>query len=85
MFLVGRAIQGAGGSGILLMVEIIIADLAPVKKRPQYIGMMMGISGIGSIVAPTIGGAIADRTTWRWVIKFPNLRAKISRLFKKKC
>ncbi|KAB5518925.1 major facilitator superfamily domain-containing protein [Coniochaeta sp. 2T2.1] len=67
MFLVGRALQGAGGSGILMITEIIMADLAPVKARAAFIGMIMGIAGIGSIVGPSMGGAIVQNASWRWV------------------
>ena len=67
MFLVGRALQGAGGSGILMMTEMVVADLAPVKARAAFIGMIMGIAGIGSIIGPSMGGAIVQNTSWRWV------------------
>ena len=67
MMIVGRAIQGFGGSGLLLMTEIIIADLVPVRLRAQYLGALMSLSGIGSMVGPVIGGLFVEYSTWRWV------------------
>lgn len=46
---------------------MIIADLAPVRYRPKYIGMIMGVSGIGSMIGLSLGGAIVQHTTWSWI------------------
>ncbi|KAH8881055.1 MFS general substrate transporter [Thozetella sp. PMI_491] len=63
----GRSIQGMGGSGLLMMTEIIIADLVPVRLRGQYMGMMLSVSGLASLAGPSIGGLLVQYSTWRWV------------------
>ncbi|KIM97836.1 hypothetical protein OIDMADRAFT_203035 [Oidiodendron maius Zn] len=66
MLIVGRAVAGMGGSGITNGALTIIALCAPMEKRPVYIGIMMGISQLGIMIGPLIGGAVTQYATWRW-------------------
>ncbi|KAL2258303.1 hypothetical protein VTK26DRAFT_8430 [Humicola hyalothermophila] len=67
MLIAGRAIQGAGSGGIVLTVNIIVSDLVPLRRRGQYMAVILAIFGVGVAVGPFVGGAIAQNTTWRWV------------------
>ncbi|KAK0652671.1 major facilitator superfamily domain-containing protein [Cercophora newfieldiana] len=67
MLIAGRAIQGAGSGGIVLTVNIIVSDLCPLRKRGQYMAVILAIFGIGVALGPFVGGAIAENSTWRWV------------------
>ena len=67
MLIAGRAIQGAGSGGIVLTVNIIVSDLCPLRKRGQYMAVILAIFGLGVAIGPFVGGAIAERSTWRWV------------------
>ncbi|KAI0109859.1 major facilitator superfamily domain-containing protein [Daldinia grandis] len=67
MLIAGRAIQGAGGGGINLMIEMIVCDLVPLRNRGKFMGIIFGVFAIGTSLGPFIGGAIAANTTWRWV------------------
>jgi hypothetical protein len=40
MLIVGRAIQGIGGGGILILVNICISDLFSMRKRGQFLGIV---------------------------------------------
>lgn len=71
MMIAGRAIQGIGGGGINLMIELIVSDLAPLRQRGAYMGIVFAFS-LGTALGPFIGGAIVQRTSWRWVF-FINL------------
>ncbi|KAI6091045.1 major facilitator superfamily domain-containing protein [Hypoxylon rubiginosum] len=67
LMFVGRAIQGVGGGGVILLNDIIITDLVPMRQRGQYFGIVGGIWALGSIAGPVIGGALAYRASWRWI------------------
>ncbi|KAK0516386.1 hypothetical protein JMJ35_000989 [Cladonia borealis] len=66
MLIVGRAVAGIGTSGIQNGAFTIIAECVPMTKRPALIGMVMGVSQLGLVVGPLIGGALTQYTTWRW-------------------
>ncbi|KAI1314094.1 major facilitator superfamily domain-containing protein [Xylaria venustula] len=66
MLIVGRAIAGAGSSGVISGAFTIISACVPVEKRPPLIGALMGIAQLGNIAGPVIGGAFTTGYTWRW-------------------
>lgn len=61
----GRTVQGLGSGGIMLMVELIVCDLVPLKERGTYLGIVLSTAALGAIAGPVVGGAIAQRD-WRW-------------------
>ncbi|XXH01380.1 hypothetical protein Hte_007740 [Hypoxylon texense] len=73
VMLVGRCIQGLGGGGIHSLSLVINTDLVPLRFRPKWYGITLGAWAIGLTIGPIIGGAIAQRTTWRWIfyLMFP--------------
>lgn len=64
VMLVGRTIQGVGGGGIILLNDIIITDLVPMRLRGAYFGMIGGVWAFGSTAGPVIGGALSYKSTW---------------------
>ncbi|KAE8420989.1 major facilitator superfamily domain-containing protein [Aspergillus pseudocaelatus] len=66
MLIVGRAIAGMGGSGILNGAFTIVSGCVPMSKRPTMIGLVMGVSQVGLAAGPLIGGALTEYTSWRW-------------------
>ena len=71
--LAGRCIQGIGGGGIIILGLVIFTDIVPLRYRPKYYGMIQGAWALGTIIGPLLGGAFAERTSWRWVffLMFP--------------
>jgi MFS family permease len=49
----------------MLMVELIVCDLVPLKERGAYLGIVLSVSALGAIVGPVVGGALAEKN-WRW-------------------
>ncbi|KAL2869698.1 major facilitator superfamily domain-containing protein [Aspergillus lucknowensis] len=66
MLIVGRAVAGMGTSGMINGALTIIAGAVPMHKRPALIGGMMGISQLGLVLGPLIGGVLTDKASWRW-------------------
>jgi MFS family permease len=64
VMLVGRVIQGLGGGGIILLNDIVITDLVPLRFRGAYFGTMAGVWALGSISGPVIGGVLAYKASW---------------------
>ncbi|KAK3360512.1 putative MFS multidrug transporter [Lasiosphaeria hispida] len=66
MLIGGRAIAGIGTSGLQNGGLTIITNSVPLEKRPALIGILMGISQLGIVIGPLLGGAITQYSTWRW-------------------
>jgi EmrB/QacA subfamily drug resistance transporter len=70
-----RAVQGAGGAGLISMTFIVIADLFPPSERGRYQGLVGGTWGLASVLGPLLGGLLTDHAGglvpgvegWRWV------------------
>ncbi|KAF2095775.1 MFS general substrate transporter [Rhizodiscina lignyota] len=73
VLLIGRSIQGIGGGGIITMVQVIFADIVPLRQRPKYWSIVLAGWSIGSLMGPLTGALFAQEATWRWVfyINFP--------------
>jgi MFS family permease len=67
MLIGGRAVQGVGGGGINMLIDLIVCDLVPLRERGNFMGIIFGVFAIGTSLGPFIGGAIVQNTTWRWV------------------
>ncbi|KAJ2172331.1 hypothetical protein GGH16_002396, partial [Coemansia sp. RSA 560] len=48
------------------MVQLILIDLLPLRKRATYMSYMSFTSTLAVVAGPLIGGAIADHWVWRW-------------------
>ncbi|KAF2828618.1 major facilitator superfamily MFS_1 [Ophiobolus disseminans] len=62
----GRTVQGLGSGGVMMLIELIICDLVPLRERGKYLGYVQSPTAIGAIVGPVVGGALAT-ANWRWI------------------
>lgn len=67
MLIAARLVQGMGGGGLFVMVDIIVADLVPLRERQKYMSIVMGTFALGTFIGPIIGGVIVTDISWRWV------------------
>ncbi|KAF3384619.1 hypothetical protein F1880_002778 [Penicillium rolfsii] len=66
MLIAGRAIQGAGAGGVMLIVTILIGDLVSPRERGLYFAFLGGVYAVAISSGPLIGGALAEKIGWRW-------------------
>ena len=73
MLIAGRAVQGIGGGGINLMIDLITCDLVPLRERGNFMAIIFAIFAVGTSLGPFVGGVLVQHTSWRWVfyINFP--------------
>jgi len=66
MLIAARAVQGIGGGGLIILVNIVIGDLFPLRVRGAFYGVIGGVWSIASSLGPIIGGAFTQSVSWRW-------------------
>jgi len=64
---VGRALQGAGGGGLVPVTLAIVADLWPAGRRGIPLGVVGGVQELGAVLGPLYGAAILSFSTWRLI------------------
>jgi EmrB/QacA subfamily drug resistance transporter len=67
MLIAARLVQGIGGGGLFVMVDIIVADLVALRDRQKYMSVIMATFALGTFIGPIIGGVIVTDISWRWV------------------
>ena len=66
MLIAARAVQGLGGGGLVILVNITIGDLFSLRIRGAFYGIIGGVWAIASSIGPIIGGAFTQSVSWRW-------------------
>ncbi|KAF1950203.1 putative macrolide phosphotransferase k [Byssothecium circinans] len=66
MLVAGRTVQGLGGGGIIMLMEVIICDLLPQRERPKYLGIVLGVMTLGVLLGPSLGGVFTKNASWKW-------------------
>lgn len=61
----GRAVQGLGGGGLMILSQAIIADVIPARDRGKYMGFIGVVFGLSSVAGPLLGGLFTDVLSWR--------------------
>lgn len=65
--IVFRGIQGLGGGILMSNSFAIVGAMFSPKERGKYIGLVMAVFGLSSVIGPAVGGYITDNLDWRWV------------------
>jgi EmrB/QacA subfamily drug resistance transporter len=62
-----RGLQGIGGGVLVSSAFIIVGELFPPRERGKYMGLLISMFGLASVLGPAVGGLITDHLNWRWV------------------
>jgi len=67
LLIIGRLFQAIGGCVGMVATRAIVRDLYPVDKIVRVFSMLMLVTSVSPIIAPTVGGLIASVLGWRYV------------------
>ena len=62
-----RIFQGIGGGAIVSLSFSVVGDLFSPAERGKYQGYFAAVFALASIIGPTLGGYVADVSSWRWL------------------
>lgn len=73
MLIAGRALQGIGGGGQIILSQAIVADIFPPRERGKFMGIMGAAFGMSAVLGPMLGGIFTDALSWHWcfIINIP--------------
>lgn len=67
MLIAGRTVQALGSGGILVLVDLIICDLVPLRERGKYLELMLSTAATGTFIGSLAAGGLVQ-ASWRWVL-----------------
>src|SRR6266403_6332448 len=69
MLIAFRFLAGLGGSAPLSIGGGVIGDLLDAEHRGQAISIYSLAPLLGPVVGPVAGAWVAEKSTWRWVVR----------------
>lgn len=61
-----RALQGAGGGGLMTLTMLVVADMVPPQERGRYQALLGAVYGVATMFGPLTGGWLTEHLSWRW-------------------
>ncbi len=65
--ILGRALQGLGGGGLMPLAQTIVGDVASPRDRPRYQAYISSTFIVSTVGGPLLGGFIAQHFHWSWI------------------
>jgi len=62
-----RVLQGVGAAILFPTSMAVVTNAFDDEARPRAIGIVVGVSTIGTALGPMVGGVLTDALDWRWV------------------
>lgn len=67
MLIAGRAVQGLGGGGLIVVSMAAVADILPPRQRGKAQGLLGAVFGVSTVIGPLIGGFVVEALSWHWI------------------
>ena len=67
VIVVGRAIQGIGGGGIIPTASAVIGDALPPKERGRALGLIGATYGMAFVLGPPAAALVMVAASWHWI------------------
>ncbi|WP_201493140.1 MFS transporter [Rubrivivax sp. A210] len=67
LLLVGRAIQGMGGGGIIPTASAVIGDALPPHQRGRALGLIGAVYGMAFVLGPPLAALAIVVASWHWI------------------
>jgi EmrB/QacA subfamily drug resistance transporter len=67
VLVVGRVIQGLGGSALLALSLALTTDAFDRAALPRALGIWAAVSAIALALGPLVGGVLIEAASWRWI------------------
>jgi MFS family permease len=67
LLLVGRAIQGIGGGGIVPAASAVIGDVFAPQQRGRALGLIGAMYGMAFVLGPPFAGVLMVALSWHWI------------------
>lgn len=67
LLIAGRALQGVGAALLMPLAMALLSAAFPPQERGKALGIFSGVTGLGIIAGPVIGGAISQGLAWQWI------------------
>lgn len=64
---VARAVQGAGGGGLMTLAQALIGEHVPPRERGRFQGYFAAVFALASTSGPILGAYLTEHVTWRSV------------------
>jgi EmrB/QacA subfamily drug resistance transporter len=62
-----RALQGVGSAFVMPIAMALLSAAFGREERAKALGIFSGVTGLGLIAGPIVGGAVAQGLAWQWL------------------
>lgn len=67
LLVAARAVQGAGGGGLIALAQTVIADVVAPKERGRYVAYISAVWLASSVAGPALGGVFVEHAHWKLI------------------